>query len=99
MPEQDPGYLLGVAIGFSVVPYFVIYLVFVLVTRRVIPIPTLLAGMLAAVVAALLVNLAGQAWLGGELLKTPVPMFGGVLSAAAVISLLGKWKGRPTSEG
>jgi len=96
---QDPGYLLGAAIGFSVVPYLVLYLVFVLVTRRVVAISYLLAGMAMAVALAFGANLLGHSWLGAELLKTPVPMFSGVVAAGAVISLLGKWKGRPTGDG
>lgn len=99
MPETDLHYLLGTAIGFSVIPYFVLYLVFVLVSRRVIPILYLLGGMAAAVGLAFAVNLAAHQWLGGDLVKTPVPMFGGVMAAGAVISLLGKWLGRPSDGG
>lgn len=98
MPELDFQYLVGIAIGSSVIPYFVLYLVFVLVTRRVVPILYLLAGMVAAVGLAFGINLAAHQWLGDDLLNTPVPMFGGVIAAGAIISLLGKWLGRPTRE-
>ncbi|HKJ70364.1 MAG TPA: hypothetical protein VKA55_01230 [Gammaproteobacteria bacterium] len=99
MAEQGPQYLLGVAIGFTVVPYFVLYLVFVLVTRRVIAIPYLLAGMAGAVAAAFVIDLLGYAWLGADVIKTPIPMFSGVLIAGGAIHLLGKWLGRPTGGG
>ena len=98
MATADPIYLLGVAIGFTVVPYFVLYLVFVLVTRRLVPVVYLLGGLPVAVALAYIANALGRQWLGQDLLKTPVPMFSGVLLAGAVISLLGKWKGRGSSE-
>ncbi|MFA9460866.1 hypothetical protein [Thiohalorhabdus methylotrophus] len=91
---QGAAYLLGMAIGFSVLPYFVLYLVYVLVTRRTVAIPYLLAGMVAAVGGTFLLFLAAGAWLGEDLAKTPIPMFGGVIVAGTVISLVGKWKGK-----
>lgn len=94
MEVSVPLYLLGVAIGFTAVPYFVIYLIFVLVTRTVVPIPYLLAGLVVAVLLAYGANILGRQWLGEDLLKTPVPLFSGVLLAAAVIHLLGRWQGR-----
>ncbi|KPV40489.1 hypothetical protein AN478_06810 [Thiohalorhabdus denitrificans] len=96
---HDAGYLLGMAIGFAVVPYFVLYLVYLLVTRRMIRIPLLLGGLVAAAGLTFLLFLAAGAWLGEDLAKTPVPMFGGVIIAGAVISLLGRWKGLPTQHG
>jgi hypothetical protein len=92
---QGAQYLFGVAIGFTVVPYFVLYLIFVLVTRRLVRIAYLLAGLGLAVLLAFGVNTVAAQWLGEDLLKTPVPMFTGVIAAGAVISLLGKWTGRP----
>jgi hypothetical protein len=92
--SHDPSYLLGVALGFTVVPYFILYLIFVLVTRSTVRIPYLLGGMLAAVGLGYVAIYFGAGWLEEDLLKTPVPMFSGVISAGAVISLLGKWKGR-----
>ena len=96
MEAGDPLYLLGVAIGFTVVPYFVIYLIFVLVTRRLVPIPYLLGGMVVAVLLGYAANVLGRQWLGEDLLKTPVPLFSGLILAGAVIHLLGKWQGRGT---
>jgi len=95
--EQGVEYLLGVAIGFSVVPFFVLYLVYVLVTRRTVPIPFLLGGLVTAMALTFLVFLPASAWLGEDLLKTPVPMLSGIILSGAVISLLGRWKGKDST--
>ena len=79
-------YLLGVAIGFTVVPYFVLYLVHVVVTRSYIPIPRLLTGLVAAVGITAVVLMAGSAGLGEDLIRTPVPMFSGILASGADIT-------------
>ncbi|HKL77373.1 MAG TPA: hypothetical protein VJ985_03275 [Gammaproteobacteria bacterium] len=92
--SHDPSYLLGVALGFTIVPYFILYMIYVLMTRRTIPILHLLGGMLVAIGVGYVAITLGAGWLEEDLLKTPVPMFSGVISAGAVISLLGKWKGR-----
>lgn len=94
MEAADPLYLFGVAIGFAVVPYFLIYLIFVLVTRRLVPIPYLVGGLGVAVLLVYVANILARQWLGEDLLKTPVPLFSGIILAAAVIHLLGKWQGR-----
>ncbi|MEF8792908.1 hypothetical protein [Thiohalorhabdus sp.] len=94
MEAADPLYLLGVAIGFTAVPYFVIYLIFVLVTRRLVPIPYLLGGMVVTVLLGYAANTLARNWLGEDLLKTPVPLLSGVILAAAVIHLVAKWQGR-----
>lgn len=98
MEASDPLYLLGVAIGFTVVPYFVIYLIFVLVTRRLVPIPYLLGGLGVAVLLDYAANTLARQWLGEDLLQTPVPLFSGIILAAAVIHLLGKWQGRDVDQ-
>ena len=95
---HDPQYLLGVALGFTILPFFILYLVHVLVTRSYIRISRLLAGLVAAMGLSTLVLMAGSAGLQEDLMQTPVPMFTGILVAGTVITVLGGWRGHRSEE-